>query len=607
MFTAAKIVTFLIAGIFGDHMVFQQGAPVRVWGWDRPGQLVKVAMNGQRGQVLAGPDGRWKVELGAMSAGGPYELEVQGSGSASFKDVMVGELWVASGQSNMDFELGDSDDGLEPMPKADEPMVRLFKVQKNEALGPQAGVLGAWSVCNEASAEHFSAVAYFAARRMQKQLGVAVGVIQASWPGSLIQSWTPEPLLRAQPDLLVADDRANGLIKQWDAAPDKAPATLGAPYELVFQDVKVGGVALPSGSTVFSSWSWNGGAESSNGVYHAWGMAPGGEAPSMNLIFSLDDAGNDETVEFRARGTGPFSVAGPMDVGQEHDPNHAHWPFWTNDDLFGINLALGRTWPAFRQANPSTLQQMSFRYELPQTPKAPGGLYNGMIAPIALLPVKGVIWYQGEFNVTTGDGKYARFLELMIQAWRSAWASPIKFVVVQLPNFSAKVDQPEESTWARVREAQLQISQKVPDVALAVTIDTGDGDLHPKNKRPVGERAALAALGRFYGMPVVSGGPLFRSLKAGDGRLWLQFDPHGPGLKILQGDRLKGFAVADGSRRFKWAEAKIVGKYAVELTQASIKKPCYVRYDWAQNPDGNLGNEAGLPASPFRNDGPKSY
>ncbi len=467
--------------VISDHMMLQRDMPVRIWGQADPGEQVTVSFHGQRVSTRAGAGGRWEVFLAPLAAGGPYELTVSGENTVSVRDVLVGDVWVASGQSNMVWPVERSDDAEKEIATADYPRIRLFKVALKTADAPLDDVEGEWTPCRPDTVKSFSAVGYFFARHLHRKLDVPVGVIQSAWGGTPAEAWTSLGALKAEPAL-------HYFLDHWDEVLASYPA------------------AKLRYARALKQWEAEG--------------KPEGRRPRPPL-----------------------------------GPGHQH---------------------------------------------APAGLFNAMIAPLTPHAIRGVIWYQGENNAARGQGYlYRRLFQTLILDWRKQWAQgPFPFLFVQLANYARTGS---GSQWPELRQAQA-MALELRGTAMAVTIDIGESqDIHPKNKQDVGERLALGARHIAYGESLVYSGPLFRQLTRENNRLRVWFDHAGGGLQTRGSGPLKGFVVAGEERVFFPAEARIEGGTVV-VSSSDVPAPVAVRYAWADDPENNLINAEGLPASPFRSD-----
>lgn len=488
-----------VPGVFGDHMVLQRDMPLVVWGTADPAEEVAVTVAEQSKAATADGEGKWSVKLDALKAGGPYEMKIQGkNNTVQLRDVFAGEVWLCSGQSNMQMTVSGVINKEVEIASADHPKIRMLTVDRKTAKEPQHDCGGKWQVCSPKTVAGFSAAGYFFGRELHKQLDVPVGLIDSSWGGTPIQAWTSTKAQAAEPELKPMIDQLMQQAKTYD------PAKAMAQYE-----------------KQLAKWK-------------------------------------QAVAQAKAEGT----------------PRKG------------------------RQAQPPQKPQ-----EPQLSPWAPGSLYNGMIAPLAPYAIRGAIWYQGESNA--GSKLYGLQMRTMIANWRGDWRKgDFPFLFVQLPNFMAPQQKPSEPAggWPLTREIFLKTLTAVPNTGMAVTIDVGEAnDIHPRNKQEVGRRLAQWALAKTYGKDVVACGPLYKSMRVDGNKIVVEFDCVGGGLGARDGDKLKGFAIAGADKKFLWAEARIAGDTVV-VSSPEIESPAAVRYAWANNPDCNLINKAGLPASPFRTD-----
>jgi carbohydrate esterase-like sialic acid-specific acetylesterase len=479
-----------LPAIISDHMVLQADAAVPIWGWADAGEKVTVSLAGQSQSAQAGADGTWRVTLAPLAAGSePRALTVQGSNTLTVNDVLVGEVWLASGQSNMAFQVSRGLNAEQEIAAAKSPQIRMFSVQRNPQRTSQADCIGQWQICSPETVGHFSAVAYFFGRELNHRLKTPVGLVNSSVGGTDIAAWTSEEVQAKVPELKAQLDR-----------------------------------------------------------------------------WATEDAAYD-----------------PVEAATQQEKQLAAW----KKRVVQAKEA-GRVPP--RKPRSNVQPRLDANY--------PANLYNGMIAPLIPYAVRGAIWYQGEHNTATAEraSLYRMQLPLLIADWRARWGTDFPFAWVQLPNYDRKDFRPE------VREAMLQ-SLRVKNTGMAITIDVGDpADNHPKNKQEVGRRLALWALGTVYHQQVpATSGPLVASHAIRDGEVALTFDHADGGLMAQGSEELRGFAIAGEDRQWKPARARIEGKTVV-VSHPDIGKPVAVRYAWASNPDCNLFNGAGLPASPFRTD-----
>jgi sialate O-acetylesterase len=620
--------------LFSDHMVLQQDREIHVWGRADPAEKVAVSIAGHNASAVADPTGRWNVHLPALGAGGPFILTVQGTGQqVLFKDVMVGEVWVASGQSNMTFALSSADGADAELPKADYAQIRLFTVPKKIARAPQENTLpSGWQICTPDTAKGFSAVAYFFARDLHKSLNVPVGVIQSAWPGTPIEEWIDPDALRSDPELKPILDQSDHAT-----ARDEKFADQLLPFELEFDDFKL----IPSSSAPDGSMLANfddGTTRTSMGgtFSYGWADAPdtafdlvspgrGGSGFAARVAGRLDGAQNSRlTVRYRpdrfpvdlssyagirfwVRGNGSFRFRSLEPTITDYDDYSTRvlrvTADWQAVTIWFRDLRQ-EGWGVTKPFTQDALWGFSIESLTPlgYAPMPVSGLYQGMITPLLPYGFRGAIWYQGESNALRAY-QYRKLLPTLIANWRKASKNDnLEFLIVQLPNHGATPDEPGESAWAELREAQLLTMKHTHQTGLAVTIDVGDPkDLHPHRKAEVGQRLALWALGTTYKKPIVYAGPLYESMDITGSEIRIHFSHVGVGLEARGAGKLEGFSIAGVDRKFHWADARIEGDTVV-VSSRDVPNPVAVRYAWADSPVCNFFNKDGLPASPFRTD-----
>ncbi|MEX0776622.1 MAG: sialate O-acetylesterase [Phycisphaeraceae bacterium] len=481
-----------LPGVIGSNMVLQRDGAAPIWGWADPGESVAATVGEVKLPVVqAGADGKWLVKIPPQKSGGPITITVQGTNTLTLTNVLFGDVWVCSGQSNMEMALFKSSNGQEDAAAADFPNIRLFKVAHKVAPEPQDDCEGRWVECSPQTVRMFSAVGYYFGRDLHQSLNVPVGLVHSAFGGTPAGAWMPRSVLQANPDFA-------SILKRADEFPQRYA-----------EQVKLYEVAL-------SKWE--------------------------------KDSADAKT------------------QGQ----------------------------PEPRKPRPPVAQEKS--------PVQPGVLYNGMIHPLIPLGIKGVVWYQGENNAAQAY-QYRSLLPALIQSWRQDWGQgDFAFGIVQLPNYMARAEQPGNAIWAELREAQAMTARQVPNCGLAVTIDLGEEkDIHPRNKHDVGRRLSLWALAQVYGQDLVASGPVYEGMKPERGAIRITFAHAHDGLMAKDGEKLTGFAIAGEDRKFVWADARIEGS-SVIVSSAQVPNPAAVRYAWANNPQCNLYNKAGLPAAPFRTD-----
>lgn len=635
-----------LSALFSDHMVLQRDLAIPVWGWAAPGEAITVELAGKSAKATAGADGRFGVSLPALPAGGPHTLVVRGAATVTVRDVLIGDVWVCSGQSNMEWPLEMSTGGAAAIAESDRPTMRLFTVPKRTELLPAEHVSSLWHVCSPLSTGGFSAVAYFFGREMQQRLNVPVGLINTSWGGTPAQAWTSREGLAADPKLagyleelraldlpvevlrakaqaaraeflakLPKDAGNRGLKEGWagrdfdDAAwkTMKVPeywVNAGHPTNGVFWfrktvEVPAGWAAAGAGDAQLSL----GAADKSDDTYvngvrvggMSWAEDPQSWSTPRNYVVPagvLKPGRNVIAVRVMSNYTGG-GLAGPGAAMQLHGPEGG-------SAGAEASIALAGAW---RYSMEQDFGRVTGIAE-PQTlagAHSPTMLFNGMIAPLLPYGIRGAIWYQGESNA--GDAaRYRTLFPAMIRDWRKRWKQgDFPFYFVQLANFMHEpaTRESDNSRWAELREAQT-LARSLPKTGMAVTIDIGEArDIHPRNKRDVGVRLALCALAEVHGEKVACYGPRYRSMKVAGGAVRVAWD-HAEGLRSRAGG-VRGFGVAGADRVFHAAEGKIEGAEVV-VSSGKVAAPVAVRYGWADCPESSLENGAGLPAEPFRSD-----
>jgi sialate O-acetylesterase len=471
-----------LPALLADHMVMQRGLPVHVWGMAGQHEAVSVTFRGETKSTTADEEGRWGVFLSPGEAGGPFQLSVKGANTIELNDILVGDVWVASGQSNMEFAMTSLANAQTEIAAAQYPKIRIFLVKHEPADYPLENVESkGWAACTPETVADSSAVAYFFARNLQQKVGVPIGLIESSWGGTAAESWTSLHSLTADASLMPVFSARSKMVDTQSTRVLNQQREERA-FQKALAQAKADGTPLP---------------------------------------------------------------------GRQWHPDFAAW--------------------------------------------APAALFNGMIAPLTPFAIRGVIWYQGEANASPERASlYAHLFQTMIRDWRNAWGEgDFPFLFVQIANWNTE---PGE-LWPEVRNAQRQ-ALALRNTAMAVTIDIGDPiDIHPKNKQDVGLRLSLAARAITYGEKIEWSGPLYRQVTPEEHALRVWFD-HANGL-MAKGAELTGFELAGADGKYSAAEAKIEGT-SVVVSSAAVPTPVSVRYGWAANPNCNLFNKEGLPASPFQ-------
>jgi len=613
--------------IFSDHMVLQRDQANPIWGWAAPEERISIDVGGRHYETVANQDGTWRLDLEPMAAGGPFVINVRGENLLRIEDVLVGEVWFGSGQSNMQFSVGSTARAPQTIGASLNPDIRLFKVVQHSALEPASHNPSKWAACSPSTVSGFSAVAYFFGTEIQKSLGVPVGLIDSSWGGTNAEEWTRHRELESDPMFAA-------ILERWKAVPEETQHLFSGNFEvelslddliflpenptdapLVLDDFEDGdlinrlfGRWTASAPSPWGSRNMTVEGESNPSLHFAASSRPGG-GNSVRVDYTPGryiDLSRYGALQFRCRGKGFLKVRSIQpDVTDSDDYATEMIPLtsdWRTLTVHFEELAQAG-WGKQQAFTPKRLSGAIFEVSPARSmPRPPSGLFDGMVAPFLPFGVKGALWYQGEGNAGRAY-QYRYLLPTMIQSWRSSWSTPeLPFLVVQLPGYRQRVASPSESDWAELREAQLMTARSDNRVELAVTIDLGeDDDVHPREKQEVGHRLALLARNRVYGQQIVASGPIYQSFEQKGNAIRIRFTGIGTGLVSAGGDPLRGFTIAGEDRRFVPAEARIEGD-SVIVWAKGIEAPASVRYAWADNPDFSLYNAEGLPASPFRTD-----
>ena len=611
LFVAALCVPQLSAKVrlprlVSDRMVLQRDTELDIWGWADPGEKVTVRFQGRHYDTETGADGCWHVLLPPQQAGGPFVLEVN---EIVIRDVLVGDVWLCSGQSNQETPIARLTDKFPEINVSNNHMIRHYKVPTQDVKGELreeiAGNAG-WHSAIASDVMNWTALAYFFAQEAYEHTHVPVGMLVSSLGGSAIESWISQEHLKEFPQLLV-DQAAFDSLK------------------LARQDRGAGRWQLPeyddsdwATMTVPGYWRENGadicGTVWCRKTFDVPSSMAGRHARLyMGTMVDSDSVFvNGTFVGFTSYTYPPRKYDIPAGVLREGKnviavrltANGGNGGF-VKDKRYAIvgdeaEIDLTGTWRYKTGIDQSEVQRLSAR--LANLDRTGSGLYNGMIYPIRHYRVKGAIWYQGETNAGN-PAPYADYLKALITNWRELWQWPdMPFLLVQLPNFMEKKDRPTDSGWARIRDAQFRTALSVPHTELAVTYDAGEwNDIHPLDKKTVAHRLFLGARRLVYGEKVNASGPLDKDMQVAGDRIVLSFTETGRGL-ACRGKELKHFAIAGEDRKFVWAKAVIRGNKVV-VSSPEVKHPVAVRYAWSDNPsDANLCNKDGLLASPFRTD-----
>ena len=634
---------FKLNALFSDHMVLQQKQEVAFWGTYTPNEKVTVSGSwGEESTSVADENGYWKLNIPTLEAGGPFEVSViTADTTIVLKDILIGEVWLASGQSNMQMPVKGwpPNDPIknteEEIANANYPEVRMFNVARNYSLKVIDTVYGKWDVCSPQSVGDFSATAYFFARRLHKELNVPIGIIHSSWGGTVAEAWTSRKSLHELDDFeesiaALKDTKKWQSTKDWYAKLDSLhiPQTNENWTSLNFNDVEISqydyndekwrNIELPARYDKFNDWEFDGVVwlrkaieiddvttdyilsmgiiDDMDAVYFngkkVGGLVGNGHHVTERVYTISKDLleKGKNTIAVRAIDMmGPGTITGTLELSNKNN----------------VTISLNGSWKC--QPIAEIYQGKFYLYDLDKTdlskrpeimvmgPNLPSVLYNAMINPLAPYSIKGAIWYQGESNVGKAE-QYSRLFPKMISDWRSRWQADFPFYYVQIAPYNYGTPSNKEGSMD-LRDAQ-RLSLKTKNTGMVVTMDIGDFmNIHPANKQDVGSRLAGLALTNDYNMEAIASGPLYKTRTISGNKLILEFHHIGSGLTAID-SKLEGFEIAGADKKYVPANAKIIDNN-IELFAATVPNPAYARYAWSDNGLASLFNKEGFPASSF--------
>lgn len=628
----AKII---LPSVFSDNMVLQQKTNAAIWGKTDASKAVKITVSWNKVNygAIADANGNWKIKVATPGYGGPYTITISDGETLVLNNVLIGDVWICSGQSNMEMPLAGWGKILnyeKEIADANFPNIRLLQadhITSNVPLNDAKVANGGWQECNPKYVAGFSSTAYFFARQVYEKTKIPIGLIHTSWGGTIAEAWTSAESLKKMPDFAAAVDKIQKSVKnpspltyeekvknwvkninekdsgylsgqaKWAVADANGWKKMTIPT--LWEDAALknfdGIVWFTKKINIPESWKKDGaklslGAIDDNDITFVNGVKIGetegyNVARSYTLPVDLLKTG-ENTITVRVFDSG----GGGGIYGESKDLNLSN--------ASGEQIALTGDWSY--KIGLDLKNAGSKPYE-ENGPNRPTVLYNAMLHPYIQFAIKGAIWYQGESNADRAY-QYRELFPTMIKDWRQKWGQgDFPFYFVQLANFMQVDQAPVESAWAELREAQLK-TLALSNTGMATIIDIGEAkDIHPKNKQEVGRRLGLIALAKTYGQKINFSGPVYQSQKVEGNQITLTFANTENGLKARDGQELKGFAIAGADKKFYLANATIKGNQVV-ISSSEVASPVAVRYAWGNNPVCNLVSNDGLPASPFRTD-----
>ncbi len=615
--------------IFSSNMVFQQGIEIPVWGWADKGERITVIFNNKTVRTKADNLGNWKVKLPVQQYGGPFQLTINGKNTLVFDNVMIGEVWICSGQSNMEFRVDQSINGSEEVDQANYPNIRLFTVPKTVAQFPQNDISGGeWVECSPKTVGEFSAVGYFFGRDLLNKLNVPIGLIHSSWGGTVAETWISSETISNDPDFKepLAELQQMDLENYRKQRLEKISEILGG-------DFPTEDHGMQNGKPVWAALDYNDGDWKSIKTPMYWEQQGYLDIDGIawyrkEITLTEEQTKSNLTLHLGKIDDNDITFLNGIEIGETNNYNEER--IYTIDSKYlnpGKNMIVvrvndtggnGGIWGDPKDqflaiGNEKMDISGDWKFKIAKASVAtvnvgpnsyPTLLFNGMINPILPYAIKGAIWYQGESNADRAK-QYQRVFPSLITDWRSKWqVGDFPFLFVSLANYMQPVDQPSESNWAELREAQTK-TLSLPNTGMALSIDIGEtNDIHPKNKQDVGHRLALNALKIAYNQDLIYSGPMYQSVRFENGKAYVTFSQTGSGLMTKNKyGYLNAFSVAGNDKVFRWAKAEIIDDKTVVVYSEDVTNTVAVRFGWADNPDDlNLYNKEGLPANPFRTD-----
>src|SRR5450432_570877 len=618
-----------LPGFFGDHMVIQRNQPVPVWGWSAPNEEIVAKFNQQQKGTIADKNGRWRLELEPEPAGGPYELSIQGKTSIIIHDVLVGEVWLCSGQSNMEFELRSAKDADMEISLADYPEIRHIKIHLTDSGTPKEDISSVkWDVCSPKTAGDFTAVGYFFARELIKRLHVPVGLINSTWGGTMVETWISRGSFEKSPEFKSFAASMNS--QNMEFVIKERQLKLESQVKLLEKKIRD---TIPENewkNPGYNSQDWPGISVARN-----WENQPLGLAGLDGIVWYRREIDLDSNTANR-----PITLS--LSKIDDNDETYVNGVLagstrnWSEKRVYHVPIGVfkpGKNIIAVRVEDTgggggfyedSTLVNLktengfiplgdNWHFRIAKIAGNGGGvgpndypslLFNSMINPLIPYAIRGVLWYQGEAN-TNRAYQYRTAFPLMITDWRQHWGEGnFPFYFVQLASFNADNGNSEKgSSWAELREAQTY-TLSLPATGMSVTTDIGEpNDIHPKNKQDVGLRLSAIALNNIYGKPMEYSGPVYESMNVQGNKVYLNFTHTGSGLMVKDKyGYIRGFEITGSDHQFHYAKAFLENNRVVVYSE-EVTTPVTVRYAWSDdNGDANLYNFEDFPAVPFRTD-----
>jgi sialate O-acetylesterase len=616
--------------IFGNNMVLQRHQPIMVWGWAEAGEKITVQLNKQEKKVITGKGGKWKIAMDPESAGGPYNLNVIGKNTISYTNVMVGEVWVCSGQSNMEWPLISTNDAMQEIQLANFPNIRHIKIPLSVAAEPKEDIKeGEWKVCSPLTAASFTAIGYYYAKQLNQELKVSIGIINATWGGTDIETWISKEGFESSDEFkemitTIPKMNLDSIEKKNDETQAENMIKLFGPTRTSAADMKKWKEAT------FDDSSWP--KMNVPGLWEEQQLKKFDGVIWMRKSFTVTatEAGKEAVIELGKIDDSDESYLNGVKIGElknkydqlrryiipagvlkegknvvavrVEDTGGGGGIYGNRED---IKITIGGSVQLLNGEWSFNIESIIKSFSGVGPNELPTLLYNSMISPLIPYTIKGILWYQGENNAWRAY-QYRKAFPLLINDWKNHWGQgeDFLFYYVQLATFKADNGNSKNgSAWAELREAQT-MTLSVPNTGMVVTTDIGDpNDIHPRNKQDVAKRLAAIRLKNNYGKNNEYSGPIYQTMKVEGNKIILTFTHIGTGL--MAKDKygyLRGFEIAGADQKFHHAKAFIEGNTVI-VFQENVTSPVAVRFGWADDAsENNFYNKDGFPAVPFRTD-----
>lgn len=625
----AKVV---LSKIFADNMVLQRNTPIPIWGWANANEKIAISFNKQIKITKADKNGKWMVKLDNETAGGPFILTIKASNTITIKNILVGEVWICSGQSNMEYILKYTSNAKKEIASAINPFIRHIKIARTISSLPKDDIPdGKWNVCDSTTAGDFTAAGYYFAKTIFEKLKIPVGIISSNWGGTNIETWISRDAFENSDD--PSDSKQAKQFKEMivgmpKVSLDSITKLKVRSFSKRIEDLQGSKLNNPNPDS-FKETAYDDSKWPELNQPQVWEQQSLGEFDGVvwlrkSIVLSADDSNKPALLELSAVDDQDITYVNGVKVGST-DSWNSERKYTIPSGLLkeGTNIIAVRVTDngggggIYGKADDlkltlgTTIIPLSgkWKFQVESIKRStnenslPSLCYNAMINPLIPFAFQGVLWYQGESNASRAY-QYRTAFPLLINDWRLKWNKPnFSFYYVQLATYKTSGNSNEGCDWAELQEAQT-LTLKVPNTGMVVTTDIGSpSDIHPGNKLDVGKRLAALALNNTYNIPMVCSGPMYKSMTINDNQIIISFDNIGTGLSTPDKyGYIKGFEIAGKDQKFHYAKAFIKDNNII-LSSEEVANPIAVHFSWIGDAsESNLFNKEGFPAVPFRTD-----